>query len=447
MRPRARTRSWAAATCALLLTSCESHLFVESTWPASDWVVLVATGAAGELLWASPHLHAPGEVVSFELRAGDPVRFLIRTFLPPGAGGPDLAACGVTFGGPGATLPAPHSAYRTELLELGEVERATAELDTEPRDLDLRFERCLLPRFPCEELGVERLDTAGAAGTTLLSVAATDDEAALVLAARDTTGPTWLGRIDARRVSLLEELRYATRGRDLARDGDGRVHAVTEQEHLVLSATGQLRAVHALTDKASGLAAGEDGTLAAFGDDGVELLTEGALTQSPLGARLGPVSALAIASASRAVAITDPDFFFFDGTSWSSEHTSRASAFEKWDAVAGDASQFVGVDRNGLVIRRDEATRSWMNHPRPFPEGPRWRDVAVLSGGRLVVVGDAGNVAVWTGDGWCTALPTGTLASLRAVSVAPSRRVAFAVGDRLPDAASDTPAAFRLTLP
>jgi hypothetical protein len=103
--------------------------------------------------------------------------------------------------------------------------------------------------------------------------------------------------------------------------------------------------------------------------------------------------------------------------------------FEEFVAVYVDAEVALGAGKYEQVIVRDESARAWRSLP-PVSSSASLTisSIASLGGDRYFAVGEVGLAAVYANNQWCT-IDTRTTNRLNAVSIAPSRRTAFAAGN------------------
>lgn len=157
-----------------------------------------------------------------------------------------------------------------------------------------------------------------------------------------------------------------------------------------------------------------------------------------------PVSGVAIIGPTRVLAAAGDGLMVYDGTTWRLEH--RAELLENW-AVGGDEEVLVAVQRDGLVLRRDDSRRSWEEQGTPFGAQIDLKAVTGLGKGRYVVVGQDGLLGIMRSNRRpCT---TETIApnNFQAISLAPARRRLYGILDNNAGQVGDPPAVLWLDLP
>lgn len=157
-----------------------------------------------------------------------------------------------------------------------------------------------------------------------------------------------------------------------------------------------------------------------------------------------PVFDVAIIGPARVLAAAGDGLMVYDGTSWRLEH--RAEFLEDL-SVGGDEAVLVAVQRDGLVLRRDEGRRVWEEQGTPFGAQIDLKGVTGLGEGRFVVVGQDGLLGLMGSNGRpCTTEPIAPN-NFQAISLAPGRRRLYGVLDHNAGQLGDPPAVLWLDLP
>lgn len=379
-----RTR-WIAVS--LLLAACApeaQRLHSAPPWPPSHTVVLLAVDARGAPLGA-PLVFGPAEVVQLPLPE-QASRLVAFTY----AQGQGLLQCGVRIGGTQAALPTADQTYGSGPLPADTL--VFTALSEAP--FDLRFDRCTPAAQQCPRFEVTRIDAPEVVDQDLVALAWAPDGQLYVAPSKTVRGAPYLLRVDAgpSLVALPSDPAWMGGGLRAFSAQEGGFVGVSDRSLIELDAQARVRsATTAPEDPAGLLDLGPDDRLV-FGATGL-VAVRGAT--EPI---FDPVLSGLFVEPDLVLALTSQGILRRQGTQWGDDYVF--GELESWQALGGDGAAQVAVNQVGQVLLR-RGPGVWENLGTPPAPPQRLRAAAGLGAGRVVVAGNYGFFALWTGARWC----------------------------------------------
>lgn len=425
--------AFALGAVSATLSACTDRVtvYIAPPWSKDQLVVLVTLDAYGAIVDSEPHVYSGADTIELDLPPDRPSRLLARLY-PGTLTGPDgtpARDCGIKVQSTN-TLQDPSSAWITPVID-GSSEDVSFSIDVDQHasSVPLGFSQC------------ERTLNCDGYSMTLLSLephiqthrAAIVDSSLAYFAARheiDPGGdPTVFVSVTGTMATVLPDSMILQGSPDnMIWDPAGWMWIVSggvprrytrDLTPLTQPRIERIKKVHV----------GVDGTRMFLSKDGVVFEESNPSTTGYAAQDFFPpdVSRMDVVRSDRVAALASSSIYFFDGTTWHKEHD--VSLLENVSAIGGDADVFaVGGEIENVRVR-NEAMGIW-DGPlvRPFDKGLRIRVVDGAGGGRFIVAGDSGAVAVWTGSTWCVAGYAGPV-TLVDMSVDPQGRYAYLAGD------------------
>jgi hypothetical protein len=424
------------ACCALSALACGRRVsvYLDRPWQKDQIAVIVVENREDALI-AGPAILLPSSSVAHEELANPgPIRVFVRTY-PEDLRSPlgsTLDVCGVRIGGDTLPLPLqPGGDYASGLFDptvTREVTLHPASAEEGPPP-DLHF-ACGGPSHECDGYSAERIDAPPGLATHQI---ATASEGLAYFGTNEPAGasdsPMTLGRIIGTRADVfLVDRRLHGDTKSLAWnpaasvlrgiDGQGRLFALDASAHFVQPN---------IDGPFNEISIGSDGFAVVLDQNEAALTitsSSGALVPAP-GYPAG-LRKVAVVDEHRIFATDKSAIFRFDGGTWSADYTIPLN--EPMSGFAADEVLAVYVGATEVVRVRDSMTGRWGAYPTPFNTGAKLRAVAGLGDGRFIVVGDAGQIAVWGGTAWCQ-IESPVRVALGSVAISPSRTAAFIASD------------------
>lgn len=389
-----RRASLLAAALAASLACGErgpEQVYVDAPWPASHTVVVVRVDATGEAT-GEPRILAPGAAVEWTLE-DETTRLRVLTF----ADGADVTRCGATRDTGRARLPSADAEYLVASLN-----GAPRVLEADDASPALYFATCDPPTtaVDCPTYDVIRYDATAAPDRNLSGLATSDEGILVSLAGRADEGQSHLLKRDGDDlVPVPSDPLFGPDGlRDLVM-AEGRIFTANGNGVFEIDAFGRATKLGDAHPAVEGVLAADAETIAAFGPGGLEPIT------GDLPAITDPVEyAWSVGdprSAGTVYAIVDYGILKLRGGEWVVDDRFGQ---ESWQVLGGDAEVVAAGNQTGEVqIRR--GPEDWQSLGVPPGNGSRIRVVQALGGGRIMVGGNDGLLAVWDGQGWCEVPP------------------------------------------
>lgn len=403
---------------------------VDPPWSKDQLVVLTVLDAFGESREIKPSVYLDDEPIELQLPADGGSRLLIRTYdrALTGPDGSPARDCDIVVSTEHA-LPDPQQTWLSPVLDSDTETVSFSGDDAEyANNVPLGFGACI--ELDCSGYRAELVAAPPNIRTHRVVVV---DKSLAYFAGRapaeQMNDATIIGRIEGSQITILPAI-TGLRGKpdDMVWHPDGYLWMLSGETLRKFDRNFQLLP-SARINRITSVLVGSDGTTFLIDKDG-GIFSPSETSTSTWDRRSDfPAIAdrMAVAGRDRIFLHGERGLWRFDGMTWSREYD--VPFLENISAITADAELAVVVGEIENVRMRDELNRNWLLRlSRPFDNGLRLRAVKSVGGGRFIVTGDSGAVAVWTGSYWCS-LGYTTPITLTDIAVSPDQRFAYLAAD------------------